>query len=271
MRRGATKTCWKAVRSYALPAMQTQGAIAAWFVDDTGFPKKGTHSVGVTRQDCGQVGKEENCRVAVSRSISTAAASLPIAWRLHLPEVWAKDKKRRRAAGVPEEIAIATKPALALQQIRWAVEREIPQAPVLADAAYGTDTRFREGITELGLPYVLGIMSSVTVWKPGQGPLPKPAWKGAGRPPRYLQRDQRRAPLAVKALALALPAGCPTISALGSTEPNQFRYPRRPRYFVKQESGGLLLLRRITPLPRRNTVYFCSGAYKKRCRSSEVR
>ena len=90
--------------------------------------------------------------------------------------MWAKDKKRRRAAGVPgEEIAFATKPALALQQIRWAVEREVPQAPVLADAAYGTDTRFREGITELGLPYVLGIMSSVTVWKPGQGPLPKPA------------------------------------------------------------------------------------------------
>jgi SRSO17 transposase len=196
----------EAVRSYALPAMQTEGAIAAWIVDDTGFLKKGTHSVGVTRQYCGQVGKQENCRVAVSLSISTAAASLPIAWRLYLPEVWAKDKKRRRAAGVPEEIAFATKPVLALQQIRWAVEREIPQAPVLADAAYGTDTRFREGITELGLPYVLGIMSSVTVWKPGQGPLPKPAWKGTGRPPRYLQRDQRHAPLAVKALALALPA-----------------------------------------------------------------
>jgi SRSO17 transposase len=115
--------------------MPTQGAIAAWIVDDTGFLKKGTHSVGVTRQYCGPVGKQENCRVAVSLSMSTVAASLPIAWRLYLPEVWAKDKKRRRAAGVPEEIAFATKPALALQQIRWAVEREIPQAPVLADAA----------------------------------------------------------------------------------------------------------------------------------------
>ena len=78
---------------------------------------------------------------------------------------------------MPEEIAFATKPALALQRIRWAVEREILQAPVLADAAYGTDTEFREGITKLALPYVVGIMSSVTVWKPGQGPLPKPVWK----------------------------------------------------------------------------------------------
>jgi hypothetical protein len=70
----------EAVRQYTLLAMQKQGAIAAWVVDDTGFVKKGTHSVGVSRQYCGQVGKQENCRVAVSLSISTAEASLPVAW-----------------------------------------------------------------------------------------------------------------------------------------------------------------------------------------------
>ena len=195
----------EAVRQYVLSAMQKQAPIAAWVVDDTGFVKKGTHSVGVTRQYCGQVGKQENCRVAVSLSISTAQASLPIAWRLYLPQVWAHDKERRRATGVPEETPFQTKPEIALQQIGAAVEREIPQAPVLADAAYGTETKFREGVTALGLTYVVGIQSSVTAWKPGEGPLPKRTGKGNGRPPKLLQRDPRHAPVSVKKLALTLP------------------------------------------------------------------
>src|ERR1700685_3794274 len=155
------------VRRYALPAMQRQGPVVAWVVDDTGFVKKGTHSVGVTRQYCGQVGKQENCRVGVSLSVSTAEASLPIAWRLYLPEVWAKDERRRKKTGVPSSIRFQTKPAIALEQIRTALKREIPAGVVLADGAYGTDTKFREELTELGLFYVVGIMSSVTVWKPG--------------------------------------------------------------------------------------------------------
>jgi SRSO17 transposase len=96
------------VRHYVLPAMQKQGAVVAWVVDDTGFVKKGTHSVGVTRQYCGQVGKQENCRIGVSLSVSTAAASLPIAWRLYLPELWTEDKKRRKATGIPEDIVFQT-------------------------------------------------------------------------------------------------------------------------------------------------------------------
>ena len=138
------------VRQYALPAMQKQGSIVAWVVDDTGMVKKGKYSVGVTRQYCGQVGKQENCRVAVSLSISTAEMSLPIAWRLYLPEVWTQDKQRRKATGVPPEIRFQTKPEIALQQLRIALDREIPAAPVLADAAYGNDTGFRDGVTELG-------------------------------------------------------------------------------------------------------------------------
>jgi len=168
----------EAVRRYALPAMQKPGPIEAWIVDDTGLVKKGKHSVGVTRQYCGQVGKQENCRVAVSLSISTAEVSLPIAWRLYLPEVWTQDKRRRKATGVPPEISFQTKPEIASQQIRTALDREIPTAPVLADAAYGNDSGFRDGITELGLLYVVGIQSSVSVWKPGQAPLPKRKWKG---------------------------------------------------------------------------------------------
>src|ERR1700756_5000054 len=170
------------VRTYALTALRQKGPVQAWIVDDTGFPKKGTRSVGVVRQYCGQVGKQENCRVAVSLSVSTNQASLPIAWRLYLPHEWADAQARRKQAGIPEEIQFDTKPAIALQQIRAAVEQGVPQAPVLADAAYGTDTRFREAMGEVGLRYVVGIMSSVSVWKPGEAPLSKAGWKGIGRP-----------------------------------------------------------------------------------------
>jgi SRSO17 transposase len=197
----------EAVRHYALPAMQKQAPIEAWIVDDTGLLKKGSHSVGVARQYCGEVGKQENCQVAVSLSISTRAASLPITWRLYLPETWAQEQKRRKQVGVPKEIRFQTKPEIALEQIRAAVEREIPTAPVLADAAYGNDTEFRKGITDMGLLYMLGVMSSTSVWKPGQQPLPRLATgKGPGRPPTRLRRDEQHAPVSVKELALTLPA-----------------------------------------------------------------
>src|ERR1017187_2713683 len=75
----------KQVRSQVLPAMTRKHALAAWIVDDTGFPKKGAHSVGVTRQYCGQLGKQDNCRVAVSVSLATEEASIPAAYRLYLP------------------------------------------------------------------------------------------------------------------------------------------------------------------------------------------
>jgi SRSO17 transposase len=194
------------VRHYVLPAMQKQGPIVAWIVDDTGFVKKGTHSVGVTRQYCGQVGKQENCRIGVSLSLSTEAASLPIAWRLYLPEVWTEDQKRRKAAGIPEEISFQTKPEIALEQIRAAVDRQIPSAPVLTDAAYGNDTEFRDGVTELGLLYVVGVQSSTSVWKPGQAPLPKRKWKGIGRPTSLLRRDRQHKPIPMRQLAMSLPS-----------------------------------------------------------------
>jgi SRSO17 transposase len=194
------------VRGYTLTAMRQKGPVQAWIVDDTGFPKKGRHSVGGARQYCGQVGKQENCRVAVSLSVSTEQASLPIAWRLYLPHEWADDGARRKQAGIPEAIQFATKPAIALEQIRAAVEQSVPQAPVVADAGYGTDTGFREALGELGLPYVAGIMSSVSVWKPGQAPLSKTKWKGMGRPTKLLRRDSDHKPVAVKELAHRLPA-----------------------------------------------------------------
>ncbi len=127
------------VRQYALGAMEANGPIEAWIVDDTGFVKKGTHSVGVARQYCGQVGKPENCRVAVSLSVATAKSSLPVAWRLYLPETWAKDPERRSKAAIPEDVRFQTKPQIALEQIRQAVDDGIAPAPVLGDTAYGNN------------------------------------------------------------------------------------------------------------------------------------
>jgi SRSO17 transposase len=190
-----------------LSTMLKQGPVVAWVVDDTGFPKKGRHSVGVTRQYCGQVGKQDNCRVAVTLSVTTESASMPVAFRLYLPEVWANDPERRKKAGVPEEITFQTKPQIALEQIKRAQERGIPTGVVLADAGYGNDAKFREQLTEWQLPYVAGIQKTVTVWKPGQQPKPAPQGKGkgTGRPPKLLQRDEEHQPVAVNELAMALP------------------------------------------------------------------
>jgi SRSO17 transposase len=193
------------VRHDVLPAMQKKGPVVCWVVDDTGFPKKGNHSVGVARQYCGQVGKQENCRVAVSVSVATWTNSLPIAWRLYLPEVWTKDPKRRKQAGVPAGIQFETKPQIALGQIRQAVEEGVAPGVVVADAGYGTDGRFRKGITQLDLEYVVGVQSTMSVWEPGNEPLPAKPFQGTGRPPRLLRRDKDHQPVSVKQLALALP------------------------------------------------------------------
>ncbi len=195
------------VRRYVLPTMQKQGPVVAWIVDDTGFPKQGKHSVGVARQYCGQIGKHDNCQAAVSLSVSTWSSSLPIAWRLYLPEVWCQDSERCRQAGVPEGIEFQTKPEIALQQIRTAVEQEIAVGVVLADAGYGNGTPFRTALTQLGLSYMVGIESSTTVWEPGQQPLPAPPRKpGRGATPKRLQRNADHQPISVKQLALGLPS-----------------------------------------------------------------
>ena len=115
------------VREMALPAIERHGPIEAWIIDDTGFPKKGTHSVGVARQYCGQLGKRDNCQVAVSLSLANAQASLPVAYRLYLPQAWASDGARREKVGVPDEIAFQTKPEIALDQIRAAAAAGLPR------------------------------------------------------------------------------------------------------------------------------------------------
>ena len=193
------------VREMVLPKIEQEGPIEAWIIDDTGFPKKGRHSVGVARQYCGQLGKEDNCQVAVSLSIANHHASLPVAYRLYLPQDWADDGDRRRKAGVPADICFQTKHEIALDQVRWACEAGLPRGVVLMDAGYGNNSELRADISALELSYVAGILSNVTVWPRGTGPLPPKLWSGRGRPPKLLQRDAKHRPVSVKELALGLP------------------------------------------------------------------
>src|SRR5215216_3144557 len=177
-----------AVRDHVLPAIEERGPIRAWIVDDTGLPKKGRLSAGVARQYCGRRGKRDNCQVAVTLAVANEAASLPIAYRLYLPEAWADDPARRAMAGVPEEVAFRTKPAIALDQIGRALADGVPPGVVVTDAGYGNDTDFRDGVTALGLAYVAGILGTTGLWPPGAGPLPPAPWSGRGRPPKRLRR-----------------------------------------------------------------------------------
>ena len=194
------------VREMVLPEVERHGPIEAWIIDDTGFPKQGRHSVGVARQYCGQLGKQDNCQVVVSLSVANHHASLPVAHRLYLPQDWAEDRKRRRKAGVPEEISFKTKPEIALEQLRWACEAGLARGVVLMDAGYGAETDLRTNITMLGLSYVAGTRPNTTVWPSGTAPLPPKGWSGRGRPPKLMRRDGKHQPISVKQLALGLPA-----------------------------------------------------------------
>ena len=189
------------VREMVLPKIERHGAIEAWIIDDTSFPKHGAHSVGVTHQYCGQLGKQENCQVVVSLSLANHYASLPAAYRLYLPKGWAQDRKR-----VPDEIHFQTKPKIALDQLEWACAAGLPRGVVLMDQAYGTDAALRRGARELGLHYSAAVPARTLV-EGGKG-------------------DQGR--MAAQTLALGLPKRAwQTITwREGSAEPLRSRFAR---------------------------------------------
>jgi SRSO17 transposase len=189
-----------------LPKAGRKGRVLV--VDDTGHPKQGRDSVGVARQYCGLLGKTDNCQVAVSVSKANALMSLPLAYRLYLPQEWVKDAARRKAAKVPPEVGFATKPQIALKQLAWICDQGMALGveAVLADSAYGTEFAFRQGIAELGLRYAVEVKHTSKVWGPGQGPLPPTPWTGTGRVPTRWRKDPRQPAQSVKDLALALPA-----------------------------------------------------------------
>jgi SRSO17 transposase len=174
------------VREMIVPVIERHGPIEAWIIDDTSFPKCGSKSVGVHHQYCGQLGKQANCQVVVTLSVANHHASLPIAYRLYLPQKWAKDAARRKKARVPKAIRFKTKPEIALEQIRAACTAGVRRGAVLLDASYGSNSALRAGISALGLEYVAAIVSNVKVRKVSK--------RGASGPR-----------LSVKELALKLP------------------------------------------------------------------
>ncbi len=196
-----------AVAAQVLPALMKKSTVCHWIVDDTGFAKKGTHSVGVARQYCGRLGKTDNCQIAVSLSIANEHGSLPMAYQLYLPEEWAQDAARRKKVGVPDSIVFQTKTALAMAQIDGARAAGMPVGVVLADAAYGTETRWRDQLSERGLQYMVGVRSNTKVWWGSHQPAPMPpASDKGGRPRTRPVRDAEHAPLSVHDVAQALPA-----------------------------------------------------------------
>ena len=182
--------------------------------------------MGVARQYCGMLGKQDNCQVAVSISLACEQGSLPVAWQLYLPEDWAQDAERRERAGVPESVRFATKAQIALQQLQTLLSEGAPRHCVLADAGYGVDTAFRQTLSSMGLLYAVGVTSAVVVWPPGVEPLPPEPYGGKGRPPVVARRTAELQPMSVKALALSLPTQAfQTISwREGTNEPLSGRF-----------------------------------------------
>ena len=218
-----------AVARQVVPALTRQGQEPCfWIIDDTGFPKKGTHSVGVARQYCGQTGKTDNCRVAVSLSLATGLGSLPLSYQLYLPAGWTDDPQRCADAGVPESVGFTSKNRMAAVQIRAALAAGVPRGVILGDAAYGDDSRLRDELTEQGLIYALGIRPQTAVWWDKHQPATRPPPSSMGRPRVRVQRDAAHQPINVRTVAQTLPARAFRTLAWrpGTAEPLSGRFAR---------------------------------------------
>jgi SRSO17 transposase len=145
-------------RDHAVERLGARDAVLV--VDETAFVKKGEHSAGVARQYCGTLGKVENCQVGVFLAYGSRGGHALIDRRLYLPEAWAGDAERRRAAKVPEDVPFLTKPAIAREMVARALDAGVPCDWVLGDEVYGADRRLRLMLEERGKPYLLTIRSN---------------------------------------------------------------------------------------------------------------
>ncbi len=194
---------WRAVRraltQATLPHLSTR---CGWIVDETSFPKKGDRSVGVARQYAGTLGKVANCQIGVSLHYATDEACVPLDFALYLPEVWAHDEARRRAARVPADVRFTPKWQLALALIDQARAWEVPQGVVVADAGFGVVSEFRLGLRQRSLYYVVGVQASTGVWLEPVRDV-SPPYRGRGRP--RTRRDDLPKPRSVREVAAAWP------------------------------------------------------------------
>jgi SRSO17 transposase len=204
------EACWSdasvlaAVRNKVLPVLTRRHRPAAWIVNELEFPKRGMHSVGVTRQRCDEICREENCRVAVSVSVATTVASFPVTYCLYLPKNWTEDRTRRQLTGVPEKLTFHTKFEIAIEQIRSLMKEQVPCAPVVANATYGHNDQFRARLEAMGLVYCMGVQPSALVRLPSFTASPPETRRRAGRPSKQARRDEQRPQLSVRDLASCL-------------------------------------------------------------------
>lgn len=185
----------------------------AWIIDETSFPKAGSESVGVARQYCGALGKTANCQVAVSLHFANAQVSVPVSWRLYLPKEWCENAERRQKVKVPETVCYQSKNDLALQLVDQVQGWNLPQAPVVADSAYGNDFLFRQALRHHELSYVVAVEPTTKAWSVdparkinGKTPLVASARKTADRPRQSTAPEELPEPRTLLEIALAIPA-----------------------------------------------------------------
>ena len=235
------------LRRCALEVLGDEDAV--WNSDETGFPKKGTKSVGVKRQYSGTLGRTDNCQVAVFANYSSPKGHTFMDRRLFLPQEWADDSDRRTESGIPAGLIFRTKPQLALEMLADAVTERAPFRWVGGDSIYGNSPTFVQGVRELGKWYVLDISSEAYVWaeEPRVIPAeqrPKPSRGRSSMQPLVIGTSQQ-----VDEVIAALPSDAwrRITVAEGSQGPRVYEYTETWVWFSEEGLPGpreRLLVRR---------------------------
>lgn len=193
------------LRRFAIKMERELPGLEVIVVDDTGFAKKGEHSVGVARQYSGTLGRTDNCQVMPSVHLAGELGSVMVGPRLYLPKEWTDDRERCRAVGVPDEVEFKTKWQIALDLIDQALGFGVSRRPVLGDSAFGEVTEFREGLTQRGLTYVVGVPNNHLIWPPGTNPKPPKRARHKVGPPYRRWRDGNKKPIQIAELVNGIP------------------------------------------------------------------
>lgn len=243
-----------------VPSTSQWGLGTVGVIDESGFVKRGTESVGVKRQWCGRLGKKENCQVGVFLLGTTPAGSALLDHQLYLPKEWANDKKRRKKARVPEEVKFQTKPQIGVDLLRRTGANGLVRFDwITADETYGRDGNFLEALEADEQRYVAEVPVTTTVWTVDPA-TQVPPYSGRGRPPKCPKRD---AVQSVQAIAQGLPRQAWQMIQLreGAKGPLVFEFARLPVWMVRhgRPSPPLWLVLRRSLEPKAEVKYYLSN------------